>query len=396
MEFTAKAFELKTAIRKAKPFVGRQKFQSIADNFLIGTGIYYGASLSSTDLDAEATVYFPSTSVTEAGEALVDTVAFESAVGSFKGEVTILTQEGSLIISEGNTRRAVPISGDWNNWPASSIVERTHVVSFESEVPKDAALVLPSAATDNNRPALSGVLIEDVGAAYGSYGARFVATDGFRLSRIELPAYWHSQDIKHLLVPARTLAQLLKVVKAEPYLFVDRLADGKIMFTTHTVRLVVREIEANFPDYKQVEPAYSEDATMFYFNDAALAIDAISRLVPSKRKADVRPLYLSNYHEHISLYWTDGEQREAATLVEDAYVEGDISVAVNPYYLLDALRAVGDSADIQVTAPDQPMLVRPDEGYATSVVMPMHSRTTKPEKVIERVWELHATGQVLE
>src|SRR5258706_4763723 len=108
-----------------------------------------------------------------------------------------------------------------------------------------------AASTDEARPVLTGVLVQVQGGSL-----TLAATDGHRLAVRKLAAAGASDLEASLIVPARALAELSRVLKGEPgkVEVIISKARNQVFFRAGTSELASRLIYGKYPNYAQVIP----------------------------------------------------------------------------------------------------------------------------------------------
>jgi len=111
-----------------------------------------------------------------------------------------------------------------------------------------------AASTDEARPVLTGVLVQ---VQQGNL--TLAATDGHRLAVRKLPASGGAELDASLIVPARALAELSRVLKGEPgqVEIIISKARNQIFFKAGNSELTSRLIDGKYPNYSQVIPSKS-------------------------------------------------------------------------------------------------------------------------------------------
>ena len=98
---------------------------------------------------------------------------------------------------------------------------------------------------------------------FGETKITLAATDSFRLSEavIKLDKAKVTEDYKtylaknqSVIVPARTLSEVIRAISAEDENVKVYLAENQIFFETADVLFVSRLIDGKYPEYKQVVP----------------------------------------------------------------------------------------------------------------------------------------------
>ena len=108
--------------------------------------------------------------------------------------------------------------------------------------------VVRAASRDDARPILTGVLL-----AAEEGGLRLVATDSYRLALRDLPGTSLLAEGKKVLVPARALGELTRVLSGAATVTL-RLGADQANFEVGDVRLTTRLIEGEFPNYRAADP----------------------------------------------------------------------------------------------------------------------------------------------
>ena len=209
--------------------------------------------------------------------------------------------------------------------------------------------VVRAASRDDARPILTGVLL-----AAEAGGLRLVATDSYRLALRDLPGTSLLAEGKQVLVPARALGELTRVLGAAPSVTL-RLGADHATFEAGTVRLTTRLIEGEFPNYRQLIP--SAYPNRLYVGKEPL-IDAVRRVKLLAREATPVRLALRADGVQLTAITQDvGQAREDV----DAKDEGtEITVAFNPDFLLEGIEAVpGDEVVLETLDALKPATLRP-------------------------------------
>lgn len=104
-------------------------------------------------------------------------------------------------------------------------------------------------SSDQSRPILTGALM-----VFGKKGLTVVASDGFRLSSIELPTVSQMED-KQLVLPKSVLAEVVKLSPAEEEIKMTfRKADNQMVFAIGDGIVASRVLQGTFPDYQKIIP----------------------------------------------------------------------------------------------------------------------------------------------
>ena len=225
-----------------------------------------------------------------------------------------------------------------------------------------------AASMDETRYNLNGVYFE-VLADTGRI--RMVATDGHRLALVERTA---GSDVSGLasgvIVPRKGLAELKRLVDEEDADEVEIGFEGNSgLVKKGDVTLVMRLIEGEFPNYKQVIPKQCD-------HHLTLSADSLVRAL--RRVA----LLSAEHSRAVKVELADGKLQlssrtpdlgDAQEEIDVDYAGPTISIGFNARYLLDCLSALG-AKEVRLGLRDggSPVEVRPtDDLESVAVVMPM-------------------------
>ena len=197
----------------------------------------------------------------------------------------------------------------------------------------------------------------------------FVATDSFRLAEKIIPLT-HPLDFKTLLLPLRSVPELLRFLERADGDIAVRVSEHQISFTADDHYLTSRVIEGVFPDYRQIIP--KEKLTEV----VALKHDLLGTL----KKALVfsgkfNQVQLSVQPKKKQFVVSSGSDVGETTDTVPSAVSGeDLSVHFNLKYLLDCFQALGgDSVSLAFSGAGKPLVAR-DAADASFLylVMPMN------------------------
>jgi len=267
------------------------------------------------------------------------------------------------------------ISGvDAQDFPPIPKVEAGIATKVEVEaLQRGIAQVVFAAATEESRPVLTGINAEFEGDML-----TLAAADGFRLAVHKLPLAGPVSQQTTVIVPARTLAELNRLM-ADQEEAVDITVNpdkSQALFRLKNIELVSQLVQGAFPNYAQLIPqSYSTrtvvEVAAFLRAAKTAAIFArdgsgIVRLVMVPGGGELKP----------------GKMTVAARSEEvgddvgeiDAVIEGEeAKIAFNGKYLADVLGVLREEqVALEITTPSSPGVIRPVgvDNYV-HVIMPM-------------------------
>lgn len=233
--------------------------------------------------------------------------------------------------------------------------------------------VVFSAATDDSRPALTGVNVDITETSL-----TLAAADGFRMSVEKTELANGPADEISCIVPARTMSELQRLLTdpSGEVEFTITNARTQALFRLANVEVVTQLVQGTFPDYEKIMPV----------SHTTRADIDLQRMVQATRAASV---FARDGSGIIRLIMTPGENGDEGSVsissraeemgdnrgVVMAKVEGDESkIAFNARFLTDVLNVMrGDDVVLETSTPSSPGLFRSDKltGYS-HVIMPMY------------------------
>jgi len=227
---------------------------------------------------------------------------------------------------------------------------------------------LYATSTDETRYNLNGVYLEPLPE---TGKIRMVATDGHRLAYIDRSLEGSENAIpKPVIIPRKGLAELKRLVDEDEADELEISFDGNsgLIQKGETI-LVMRLIEGEFPNYRQVLPQTTAHRLTLPAEELIQSIRRVALLSAERSHAirmDLRPGCLVASSSNPDL----GEAQEE---IDISYDGDPISIGFNARYLLDALSVVR-SKEIELGLQDEfsPVQIRPtDDAESLAVVMPM-------------------------
>ncbi len=197
-----------------------------------------------------------------------------------------------------------------------------------------------AASRDDVTPVLTGVQLEVSGTQLS-----LVATDRYRVALSDID--WDGgQDAAQALVPARTLQEVGKTFSHSGEISIAFSGAGDreiIAFTSGNRTVTSLLIKGNFPPVRRLFPDQTEHYAVVNTADFAEAVRRVALVLD--RSA---PLRFTFADQSVTMDASGGDQARASETV-DAHLQGeDVTIGLNPQYLLEALGAV-KSAFVRVT-----------------------------------------------
>ncbi|MFC2071170.1 DNA polymerase III subunit beta [Chloroflexota bacterium] len=266
------------------------------------------------------------------------------------------------------------ISGvDAKDFPPIPTIEEGITTKVEVEALRQGiSQVVFAAASEESRPVLTGV-----DALFDNDLLTLAAADGFRLAVYKLPLTIPVSQKTEVIIPARTLAELNRLIPDEEETISITVNPNKsqALFRLKDTELVSQLVQGTFPQYDQLIPqSYNTRAIVdiaeflratktasIFARDGSgivrLVVTSAGELTPGKLTISARSEEIGDDVGEI-----------------DAIIEGEeAKIAFNGRYLVDVLSALRETqVALETTNPSSPGVIRPVgvDNYI-HVVMPM-------------------------
>jgi DNA polymerase-3 subunit beta len=233
------------------------------------------------------------------------------------------------------------------------------------EVEESILRVVFAAAQDSNRPALSGILLDD-----DKNMVTMVATDGVRLS-LQKNVFKTKEGLrKAIVVPARIIRELLSIKEDEGLVrvFISE-ENNQILFAQGETTLVGRLIGAEYPDYQKIIPEQFETKVDLNREQLLNAIKICS--VFARETANIIKFTIKKEKLIVSAnspsVGEDNVEIEAKTTGEEN------EIAFNAKYLLDVLMGINkEELVFEMTGPLNPGVFKiKDDASFLHLIMPI-------------------------
>ena len=209
-------------------------------------------------------------------------------------------------------------------------------------------------STEESRPILNGVLWE-LRPEY----MRMVATNGHRLSKMELPIKSVGAPASDLIVPPKALEQIRRLFPAEEELEIAR-GDNHLGFRSPFTSVFTRLIEGPYPNYDQVIP---RDNDRYAIADKTALMGALKRMsvIASDQTHRIR---LSFNAGMLKFSVQTPDLGEAQDELPVRYTGDPLDIGFNATYLLEILKFI-PTEEVRLTfkAPERAATLEP-EGWS--------------------------------
>ena len=251
------------------------------------------------------------------------------------------TQKLELTISGGGTKAKISgMSAD--EFPELPKFEDKNALEIPSEQLIQAVdKVAFSAATEDSRPVLTAIQIK-----LTDEGMQLAATDGFRLSWLQLPSKIETKGqelkTKNYLIPARALQEVARLIdpSIKTIKFAPLEKGNQVIFQINHTQLTSRLISGDFPTIQKVMPDNGDTIAEMDRHELLRAMRLAA--IFARESANIVKFQIEPSQITIS---ANAPQVGGQESTVDASVEGPAAqIAFNYRYVLDFLNAVTSSS----------------------------------------------------
>jgi DNA polymerase-3 subunit beta len=292
-----------------------------------------GLSLSAFDYEASARTTIEAT-VDDPGTILVHGRLLSEIASRLPNapiEVSV-DDDGGIALSCGSARftlASMPVQ----EYPAIPEVSGESGLVPGDDFGTAIAQVAFAASRDDVTPVLTGVQLEVAGQQLS-----LVATDRYRVALRDIPWDGGTEQSTNALVPARTLQEVGKTFAHSGDISIAFSGSGDreiIAFTAGNKTVTSLLIKGNFPPVRRLFPDQTDHHAVVNTAELAEAVRRVSLVLD--RSA---PLRFGFSADGVTMDASGGDQARASETVDAHLLGDDVTLGLNPQYLLEALTAV--------------------------------------------------------
>ena len=243
-------------------------------------------------------------------------------------------------------------------------IKRDDFIELPQIVLKDAILKTIFSVSDNDvNKIMTGELFE-----INSNILRIASLDGHRIAirNISLNKMY---DSKRVIVPAKTLIEVSKIISSNDDNIVIYFMDRHIVFEYDNTLIVSRLIDGKYFDIDQMLSNEYGIKLNINKNNLYSSIDRSSLLV---KEGDKKPIIMNISDEVIEMKMNTvvGSFYEVIDIDKNG---SDITIGFYPKFVLDALKAIDDDEiDIYMANPKLPCMIKKDDNSYIYIIMPVN------------------------
>ena len=336
-----------------------QRAAATTTNKPILAGIYLQALgdkliLRATDLEI-GIEYILSAEVREEGEIVLPAKYLTEMIRRFApGQVDLKVEEGGYTASITAGRASFELLGfPPEDYPAQSPAGREKTWTLPQALLGEMIEMTAFAASkDDMRPILTGVLL-----SFREDALEMVATDSHRLSLYCTPLEEKKGEEVRLVVPAKTLGELLhSVLKEEEGTVTISVDNGLIFFQVPGITLTSRLLEGKFIDHRQILPSGYQTRVRINTGEFLAGVERAAVLTHDRASSIRMEIDAAG----LKLFANTPEVGQVEEELQ-ALVEGEgVNISFNSRYLIEALKAfTKEEIYLDITGAESPGIIRP-------------------------------------
>ena len=199
--------------------------------------------------------------------------------------------------------------------------------------------VIGFVSNSETRPEISGVFLKFMNGSLV-----LAATDSYRLAEKSIKC--GGVESREAIVPARTMAEVQRVVGGSAKQVPDDesnveiyFQDNQILFIYQNIEIVSRLIEGTYPDYKQIIPKTFKTTALVEIKDLLKAAKTSSLF----SRAGVNDVNLELREKEIKVFANNSNLGSSSQVIEAKVEGGPNKIVLNHKYLLDGLNVLNST-----------------------------------------------------
>ncbi len=365
MKFSVTKESLLEGLSKTQNVVSTRTTLPVLSNVLLET-TETGIRLSTTDMEVALRCEIEAT-VEKAGATTLPARRLLTIIRELPADEIQIETDAKNISSIRSGQSFFKIYGlARDEFPAFPESKESKTVRIKQSVLKDGLRKTSYAISmDETRYVLNGILF-----SFKEGMLKLVATDGRRLAMFEeaIDAEIAGTLETDFIVPTKAINELQRLLGGDSDVILS-VGDSLVSFELNGSLLVSKLVDGNYPNYKQVIPN-TEDVKEIITLEREPFHTCVKRvsLLSSDKTSSIRLNFTKNNIEVTSNTPEVGEAKESIAV---AYKGRDFSIAFNPEYLMDPLKALpNDEIKLRLIDEMSPGVIEIAGGFLY-VLMPM-------------------------
>ena len=347
LEITVSRAELLRELSAAQSVVERKTTIPILSNFLFEASEDGRLTITATDLDQSLRTSCTA-KVKKAGACTIPARKLYDYIKLLpEGDISLKLQDNHWVQIRAGRSNTKMVGMARANFP--QVPEFPTVGAFKiaaASLRNMIAKTIFAISNEESRYTLNGALLVLKGESMA-----MVATDGHRLAHIEKTGETLEgiSGEKKTLIPRKALAELMSLLNssdAETLEFADD--DQTLYFKIGGRVLTSRKLTGQFPNYEAVLPRDNNKFVIVRSEDLMKSIQRVAQFA-DERSGAIK-IRLEQNELKLSAQSTDAGESE--DIIETPYNYDPLVVGFNSSYLVDFLRAIGDTGEVRLAFKD--------------------------------------------
>ncbi len=353
MQFIVKKDDLLKTLNHVQSVVERRNAVPILANVRIDAEKDGGLTLTTTDMDISIQDKMTA-QVKQAGSITVPAHTLFEIIRKVSENVDVeFTKDkkdtSNVNLKVGSSEFTLPCL-PVDEFPSfGDIGQTSHSFSIHSAVLKTLfSKTRHAISTEETRYYLNGVYLHPT-TDEGTPVLRAVATDGHRLARAQTIQPEGCQDMPGIIVPKKTVGELVKLLEDFVGEVQVSLSQNKIVYILGDITLSSKLIDGKFPDYDRVIPKNNDKTLEVSRDRLARSIDLVISITNDKTRA-VRLNIEPNKVVVNASSEMNGNAKGAQEIDANYSSNENLSIGFNSKYVLDSLSAIeGDTVKLSLS-----------------------------------------------
>ena len=259
-------------------------------------------------------------------------------------------------------------TADPKDFPSIPAINPDRVVDIPVETLRSGIkLTAFSAATDESRPILTGIMVDITGNKL-----TMASADGFRLSIFEKELTVTLDEPIKVVIPARSMQELDRIAAQQSAPVKMHIPEhrNQVMFKLDNVEMVSQLLQGQFPNTEQLIPENLETVATVDIDDLKRAVQSagvfardgsnIIRMEFAPNGDSEPPAELATHPGHLTVSGRSEEVGSSTDLVDIDNIVGEANrIAFNVRYLTDAINIMDKGkATIGLNSPTNPGVIQ--------------------------------------
>jgi DNA polymerase-3 subunit beta len=224
-------------------------------------------------------------------------------------------------------------------------------------------------SVEETRYNLNGIYLHVKEVDNGNRVLRGVATDGHRLSCIDVSLPDLAKDLPGVIIPRKAVIELRKIIEDSDSDVEVMLSENRIKFSFDSVVLLTKLVDGNFPEYEGLVPHHNTNWMRVNRDLLSKAVDRVATIVFEKSCA-VKMIIKNDVIELLVSGQDNSHAKEILNIESNC---AELQIGFNFRYILEALSTISDDVvEFRFLDSFSPAMIKGAEDQSCyNVIMPM-------------------------